>query len=160
MEKTALSVWNSCLKFVQDNVEDQVFNTWFKPIVPVKLAGSELSIQVPSKCFYEWLEEHYVKLLRSGIARELGKDAKLRYNIVMSNNYDSKKPSSINIPSSGRPYGVQSQTLSMPDTQISELKGMVNPFALQGLRRINVDSHLKPNYSFQNLFRIRFSFLL
>ncbi|MCK5781233.1 MAG: chromosomal replication initiator protein DnaA [Flavobacteriales bacterium] len=150
MEKTAKSVWDSCLKFVRDNVEEQVYNTWFRPILPVKLSEAELTIQVPSKFFYEWLEEHYVKLLKSAILRDLGKDAKLRYSIVMANNYDNQKPATINVPSSNRTRPIQQQSFNMPAKQMGEINGIVNPFALPGLRRVKVDSQLNPNYSFDN----------
>ena len=61
MRDTAQSVWNNCLKFIKDNIQPQAYKTWFEPIAAVKLQDNALSIQVPSKFFYEWLEEHYVK---------------------------------------------------------------------------------------------------
>jgi chromosomal replication initiator protein len=61
MNKTAQSVWENCLSFIKDNIQDQI-KTWFEPIKSVELTDNALYIQVPS-FFYEWLEEHYVKLL-------------------------------------------------------------------------------------------------
>jgi chromosomal replication initiator protein len=58
------SAWESCLIVIKDNISLQAFKTWFEPIVPVKLEGSVLTIQVPSHFFYEWLEQHYITLLR------------------------------------------------------------------------------------------------
>jgi chromosomal replication initiator protein len=54
----------NCLSFIKDNIQDQAFKTWFEPIKSVELTDNALYIQVPSKFFYEWLEEHYVKLLK------------------------------------------------------------------------------------------------
>ena len=85
MTKTAVSVWDECLSFIKDNIKPQAYKTWFEPIKPVKLSGEALTIQVPSKFFYEWLEEHYIKLLRVALVRELGKDAKLIYDVRMEN---------------------------------------------------------------------------
>ncbi len=34
MQKTADSVWGSCLNFVEDNIHNQAFKTWFDPIKP------------------------------------------------------------------------------------------------------------------------------
>ena len=53
---TALTVWNNCLSFVKDNIQLQAYKTWFEPIIPIKLQDNILSVQVPSKFFYEWLE--------------------------------------------------------------------------------------------------------
>ncbi|MGI9540462.1 MAG: DnaA N-terminal domain-containing protein, partial [Flavobacteriaceae bacterium] len=56
MNITASTAWTNCLTFIEDNIPPQAFKTWFKPIVPVKLSDNILTIQVPSKFFYEWLE--------------------------------------------------------------------------------------------------------
>ena len=64
MNKTAQSVWENCLSFIKDNIQDQAYKTWFEPIKSVELTDNALYIQVPSKFFYEWLEEHYVKLFK------------------------------------------------------------------------------------------------
>ena len=85
MQKTAQSSWEKCLEFIRDNIQPQAYKTWFEPIVPVKLTDKALSIQVPSKFFYEWLEEHYVKLLKIALTNELGEDARLVYIIKMEN---------------------------------------------------------------------------
>jgi chromosomal replication initiator protein len=63
-EQTCETVWVNCLKLIQDNVNPQSFRTWFEPIKPIKLDNKILTIQVPSQFFYEWLEEHYVSLLK------------------------------------------------------------------------------------------------
>ena len=51
--------------------EPAAYKTWFEPIVAVKLTDNALSIQVPSKFFYEWLEEHYVKLLKVALTKKI-----------------------------------------------------------------------------------------
>ena len=83
MKNSPEKVWNNCLSFISDNISEQSFKTWFLPIQPIKLKGNTLNIQVPSKFFYEWIEEHYIKLLKTAITRELGSDAKLVYSITM-----------------------------------------------------------------------------
>ena len=66
--------WNNCLSRIKNDVGAQGFETWFKPIVPLKLENNILTIQVPSQFFYEYLEEHFVHLLRDVIDNQLGKD--------------------------------------------------------------------------------------
>ena len=100
MNVTATSVWNNCLDFIKDKIQSQAFKTWFEPIMPVNLSENSLSIQVPSKFFYEWLEEHYVKLLKVSLTKELGENAKLIYIIKMENTYGNKEPFTERIPSS------------------------------------------------------------
>ena len=85
MEKNFEILWNSCLSVIKDNVSLQSFKTWFEPIKPVKLTKEVLTIQVPSQFFYEWLEEHYIILLKKTIKKELGPQGRLEYSIVMEN---------------------------------------------------------------------------
>ena len=139
----------NCLAFIKDNIQPQAFKTWFEPIKPIKLADKALSIQVPSKFFYEWLEEHYVKLLKVALTRELGSNAKLIYIIKMENKYGNKEPFTEQIPSSNR-TAVGPQELDVPITSKSpELK---NPFVIPGIRNIKIESQLNPNYNFENFF--------
>ena len=69
MKRNHESVWQACLKVIKDNIPLQAFKTWFEPILPVKLEGEVLTIQVPSHFFYEWLEEHYIVLLKKVIKK-------------------------------------------------------------------------------------------
>ncbi|HFB99174.1 MAG TPA: chromosomal replication initiator protein DnaA, partial [Phaeodactylibacter sp.] len=84
MVKDFISVWDNCLRTIRKNVNEQSFKTWFEPIRAVGLDNGSLTIQVPNKFFYEWLEEHYVALLKLTIRQELGEKGKLEYQILMS----------------------------------------------------------------------------
>ena len=147
MSATAASIWNNCLIFIGDNIQPQAYKTWFEPIIPVKLSENVLSIQVPSKFFYEWLEEHYVKLLKTSLQRELGNDARLVYSIRMENTFGNKSPFTENIPSNNR-SGLQPQNVNAPLSSYSgELK---NPFVIPGIKNLQIESQLNPNYNFDN----------
>ncbi|MBU2903544.1 MULTISPECIES: chromosomal replication initiator protein DnaA [Arenibacter] len=147
MSVTATSVWNHCLGFIKDNIQPQAFKTWFEPIKPVKLSDNALSIQVPSKFFYEWLEEHYVKLLKVALTKELGETAKLVYIIKMENTYGNREPFTEKIPSSNRSH-VEPQELDVAiKSKNPELK---NPFVIPGIRNIKIESQLNPSYNFDN----------
>ena len=147
MTKTATSVWNECLSFIKDNIKSQAYKTWFEPIKPIKISGDSLTIQVPSKFFYEWLEEHYIKLLRVALVRELGDDAKLIYDVRMENVYSSNTPHTVKIPSSNR-KPINSQGITVPlDINKRELK---NPFVIPGIQKVKIESQLNPNYNFDS----------
>lgn len=147
MAKTADSVWNECLKIIKDNVNQQSFKTWFEPIKPIKLEGHVLTIQVPSQFFYEWLEEHYVTLLRKVLKRELSNDARLEYQVVVDNSTAKHAPYTINIPT------YSNATHKNPEVAAPLALGnqIRNPFIIPGLKKVNIDSQLNPNYIFENL---------
>jgi chromosomal replication initiator protein len=147
MSKTAQSVWGNCLEFIKDNIQPQAYKTWFEPIVAVKFEENALSIQVPSKFFYEWLEEHYVKILKVALTKELGETAKLVYIIKMENTYGNKQPFTEKIPSSNR-TAVKAQDVDIPlNNKSPELR---NPFIIPGIRNVKIESQLNPNYNFEN----------
>jgi chromosomal replication initiator protein len=147
MSTSASSVWNNCLSFIKDNIQPQAYKTWFLPIKPVKLSENILSIEVPSKFFYEWLEEHYVKLLKTALQKELGNDARLVYSIRMENTLGNKVAFTESIPSNNR-SGVAPQDVDAPlNSQATELK---NPFVIPGIKNLQIESQLNPNYNFEN----------
>jgi chromosomal replication initiator protein len=102
MRKDYQEVWENCLRIIKDNINYQSFKTWFSPIKPVKLDESVLTIQVPSQFFYEWLEEHYINLLKKTIKQELGQNGRLEYSIIMESYNDARPPYTIQVPTSNK----------------------------------------------------------
>ena len=141
-------VWKKCLTVIKDNVPSISFRTWFEPIVPIKLENNILTIQVPSPFFYEYLEEQYIDILRKVIRKELGIDAKLEYSVVMENNgYSNAKPYTVKLPAKSQ-KDLSNRPLSVPiDTESTSIK---NPFIIPGLKKLNIDPQLNPEYSFTN----------
>jgi len=82
VDQGALSIWSACLSSIQGQVPSQSFKTWFEPVKATKLENGELTVQVPSQFFYEWLEEHYYSLIKTTISRFMGEDARLTYVVV------------------------------------------------------------------------------
>src|SRR5690606_24694905 len=87
MQQSAEAGWNQCLDLIRDNISRQSFKTWFEPLKPTELeeeAGQErLTVQLPSRFYYEWLEEHYFALLRKTITQVLGPQGRLFYHVVV-----------------------------------------------------------------------------
>ena len=87
MDQSAEHVWDECLDIIQDNVRQQSFKTWFKPLKAQSLETEDdlrkLTIQLPSRFYYEWLEEHYFSLLRKTITKVLGPNGRLFYDVVI-----------------------------------------------------------------------------
>ena len=145
MSKDHTQVWDNCLAIIKDNVSHQAYKTWFEPIKPIKLEKSVLTIQVPSQFFYEWLEEHYVSLLRKIIKKEIGTEGRLEYSIIMENNVSNSSPYTVKVPTSNT-KAIKNKAVSVP---LSETP-IKNPFIIPGIKKINIDSNLNPNYSFEN----------
>jgi len=130
------TVWSSCLSTIRKNVNAQSYKTWFEPIKAVRLEDSALTIQVPNKFFYEWLEEHYVALLKLTIRTELGDAGRLEYQILMSKQKDIDN-------SASNPVSEKSVAPGSVDTQ-----SIKNPFVIPGIRKMKIDPQLNVNYTF------------
>ena len=140
MKEAAEKVWSKCLEFIKDNITEQQFNTWFVPIVPVELEGNALKIKVPSRFFYEWLEENFISLLKSAMTFTLGVNSGLVY--IVDNPLMKEQ-----LPSTNRPE-LAKQTLSLA-TSIKD-PGLKNPFVIPGIREITVDPQLNLHQNFDN----------
>ncbi len=145
MPTNYVDIWESCLQVIRNDIAPQSFETWFKPIVPLKLEDAVLTIEVPSQFFYEWLEEHYVSLLKKAITETLGEKGRLEYSIVIDNN-QTGKPSSVRIPASAH-GGSSARSLN---NHIQSSGPIPNPFVIPGIRKFEVESNLNPSYTFDN----------
>jgi chromosomal replication initiator protein len=139
-------IWNNCLTVIRNNVSHQNFKIWFEPIVPVSIKDNILTIQVPSQFFYEWLEENYITLLKKTIKKELGKEGKLEYHIVLENSSKSK-PYVSKIPSSNQKE-IQNNLVNIPMS--FGTNKIRNPFIIPGLQKININPQLNKAYTFDS----------
>ncbi len=162
------TLWNNCLNVIRKNVNQQSFKTWFEPIKPVRYENNALTIQVPNKFFYEWLEEHYVALLKMTIKSELGEKGKLDYQILINTNQQSPLsnnsfksstlPYSQNASSQSRTHGNVAVQAS-PNTNNAvanaldenrDSESIKNPFVIPGIKKMKIDPRLNPSYTFDS----------
>ena len=96
MDQSAEHVWTKCCDIIRDNINRQSFKTWFEPLKAQSLTEEDglrkLTIQLPSRFYYEWLEEHYFSLLRKTITKVLGPNGRLFYDVVIEQE-DPEDPS-------------------------------------------------------------------
>jgi chromosomal replication initiator protein len=150
MDKTHELIWLKCLNIIRDNIPQNSYNTWFAPIKPMKLINNVLTIQVPSQFFYEWLEEHYIDLLRKTIKKELGNDGRLEYSIVIDSAYNCSKPYTINAPTTNKKV-LKNPLVTMPiDINGENGKSVPNPFIIPGLKKLNIHPQLVESLNFDN----------
>lgn len=152
MEQSHEKVWQNCLHVIKDNINPNSFSTWFAPIKSVQLKNKVLTLQVPSQFFYEWLEEHFIDLLKKTIKKELGVEGRLEYSIIMDNSFDevSKKPFTIHAPTLNK-QALKNPPVTMPlDLNKNDGKSIPNPFVIPGLKKMNIHPQLMDSYNFDN----------
>lgn len=142
MQREVMTVWNRCLQVIRESVPEQSFKTWFEPIVPQRLSGNVLTIQVPSQFFYEWLEENFVHILRKALDAGIGRDGQLEYSIIVDKGNEQNRPLTVNVPTTKSPQTAKPDNVN-PDI-------LKSPFQLKDLDSLTLDSYLNPTYTFDN----------
>ena len=139
MNKAPAALWNDCLKLIRDNVTEQQYDTWFKPIVfeSFNTATKTVLVQVPSPFVYEYLEENYVDLLSKVLKRIYGASVQLSYRIVTDKAHD-----------------VTVDLLSDSAAQIAkpqpQTRGNQPPSVLDAQKPQDIDPQLNPRQTFDN----------
>ena len=141
-ETRHIAIWNNCLQIIGNNIDPQKFDMWFRPIKPVSIDGSTLTIEVPSDFFREYLEGAYLDLLKATLKRAIGTDAKLCYLVhpVRSEAAMVMSASEVNTPVN-RPVSIPAHNPG----------GSVSPFSIPGVQKVDINPRLNPAYCFANL---------
>jgi chromosomal replication initiator protein len=149
MVKDHITVWDSCLATIRRNVNTQSYKTWFEPIKPVRLDETALTIQVPNKFFYEWLEEHYVALLKTTIRKELGDRGRLEYQILVGQLDDQARQNKL--ARAGKTEGgFRNQDSTGGDAYGFSSEQIKNPFVIPGIKKVKINPNLNANYIFDS----------
>ena len=128
------TVWSKCLSIVRREISAQSYKTWFEPIKPVRLTSEALTIQVPNKFFYEWLEENFVTELKKALRMTLGENARLEYQILVDNHRKI-----------GKNTGARENNDIPKKFSTDQIK---NPFVIPGIKKIKIDPQLNGAYNF------------
>lgn len=152
MEKNCQTVWAKCLEVIKDNIgpeQEKIYKTWFMPIKPVDLTDNVLLIQVPSEFFYEYIEEHFIDLLKRTVHLILGPEGRIKYSVVMATSISESENTTTQLPSMGRQPAFN-KPVDMPLSLQDGHGGMMNPFIFPGIKKVSVYSQLNNTYTLDN----------
>ena len=135
------ALWDNSLLLIKDNVSEQQYNTWFKPIVfeSYKPSTKTLLVQVPSPFVYEYLEQNYVGLLSKVLHRNFGDGIRLTYRVVTDKEH--KLAQDLEADPADEEVAERNRKAKQAQTQ-----GVV-PEALQ---QDDIDTQLDPKLTFNN----------
>ncbi len=139
MKVSPNAAWDNSLALISENVNEQQFNTWFKPIVfeSYDEKTKTLLVQVPSPFVYEYLEENYLDLLCKVFRRTFGEGVRLSYRIIVDKEHGGAQVFEGDDTTEG--MAVQSKT-----------HGNQSPTALDAAVPQELDPQLNPHQSFNN----------
>jgi chromosomal replication initiator protein len=131
-------IWHRCLQVFKDNLNYETYKAFFEPVKSLGVKQNILTLEVPSQFFVEYIEEHFIDLLKKTIRKEIGPGAKLEYSIPVG-----KKPT--------KPIPSRDGT-HVDNTHVQPPAGPTirNPFIVPGLKKLEIPSQLNAEYSFAN----------
>ena len=139
MEGLAQSLWtDQCLPIIRNNVDEKQFRTWFDPIRIISFEQQALTFGLPSQYFYEFLSEHFGRLIFSVVRRVFGEDTQLKYSLMV----DQTHHLTVDI------EPVSSQVMPARARQAAD--GNKAPSPLQAPMPQDLDPQLNRNYNFEN----------
>jgi chromosomal replication initiator protein len=138
----AETLWARCLEIIRDNVSEQVFKTWFESMRPQSWDGNQLTLDLPSQFFYEWIEEHYSSLLQKTVQKVLGAKARLQYQVVVDEGDSSPEQRTIKLPAFRKQA---QQPLPFEDQPSTGPKPAASP--------THYPTYFNPRYTFENFIR-------
>ncbi|MFA4046335.1 chromosomal replication initiator protein DnaA [Prevotella sp. PCHR] len=139
MSNNPKMLWDKSLLLIKENVSEQQFNTWFRPIAFESFNESTrtLLVQVPSPFVYEYLEENYVDLLGKVLRHTFGDGIRLTYRVV------TDKTHNITQVIEGEPKADIEKTRQ-------KTRGNQSPTVLDAARPQQIDSQLNTRNTFAN----------
>jgi len=147
MMNDLLYKWKECLKIIRDNLDDQSFEVWFKPITPISFDKNILTIEVPSQYYYEFIEEHFIDLLKKTIREVFGPGTRLSYKIKIINSGDTS--TSIKLPSNDK-QAIYNPPVDIPPQILAGNGKAINPFIVPGIQKLKINSNLIETLNFEN----------
>lgn len=127
-EQGVEEVWSRCLSYFESVLDKRELETWFRPIQPVKLESSTLTIRVPTVYFLEMLEANYSKVFSHILSELLGSEASLCCEALVDSSAKEFAKGAVKSVS-------------------GDIKGSPSEIA-QEAPRVYFDSHLIKNYTF------------
>ena len=122
------ALWDKCLALIRENISEQHYNTWFKrtTLESFNEDTKRVILRVPSAFVFEYLEEHYVDLLRKVLTRVFGEGVNLAYRVVTDSenkktqDFETDEPTDESMRPRQREHANESPTMldSAPSQQI------------------------------------------
>ncbi|HBR12726.1 MAG TPA: chromosomal replication initiator protein DnaA [Chryseobacterium sp.] len=155
MNENLVLIWDRCLQFMRDNLnaaEDNTdlkklensFDLLFDKVQPISLVNNNLTLLVPSDFYKEYIEDNYLSLLSAALKKNIGKGVKLWYSVMENKPVGKEKPITVNV------KGISTQTPKIQEARPVPKESNVNPFVVPGIKKVNIDSNLKADQSFDN----------
>ena len=85
--------WNKALMHIKAKIEDTAFQTWFEGLEVSMVTDDTITLLVPKRFHYEWLESKYRHLIHDALKDSFGKSFVVNYSVLLSEKSSDEIPS-------------------------------------------------------------------
>ena len=86
--------WKDFLSLIKSELSQQAYQTWFESIDILSLEEEQITIAVPNRFHFEWLDSKYKPLIEQALKKAYQKKLHIKYSIVIGASDDSLAPDS------------------------------------------------------------------
>ena len=86
--------WKDFLSLIKSELSQQAYQTWFESIDLLSLEEEQITIAVPNRFHFEWLDSKYKPLIEQALKKAYQKKLHIKYSIVIGASDDSLAPNS------------------------------------------------------------------
>ena len=123
------AVWQDSLTLIKDRVATQTFQTWFEPLKVANLQDSQMTLQVPSQFYYEWLDSHYRPIILAALKQASGRELQVQYSVVLGEGTVDEEPAPVATESEAKNGFSRQSQLNRRYTFENFIEGASNQFA-------------------------------
>lgn len=134
-----ISLWDNCLTYLQNELPAQKFNTWIRPL-QVELRGEQLFLYAPNRFVLDWINEHYLELIKVQL-HSLAGDAVPAITLLVGSKPKANADTAV---APAEPVATATPAVSEPSVPaVAPKAAALNPV-------IEHNSNLNPNFTFDN----------
>ena len=139
MHKSYQALWDNCLHLIRQNVTEQIYRTWFEPIVFESYDEEQKTVlvQVPSPYIYEYLEQYYVRLMAWALNKSFTANVRLTYRLVVDRE-------------NGKTQEVQGERPADIEAPAATTRGNLSPTVLDAAMPQQLNPQLDPKKTFES----------
>ena len=84
IELTAESLWSEVSSRLRGALNETTYRTWFDHVRGLELTDDEFVLSVPNDFTRDWIEGHFLGLIRAGVGDATGRERQVQLSIVPS----------------------------------------------------------------------------
>ena len=85
--------WNKALLYIKAKIEDTAFQTWFEGLEVNMVSNDSITLLVPNRFHYEWLESKYRHLIHDALKDSFGRSFVVNYSVLLTEKSSDEIPS-------------------------------------------------------------------